>query len=1509
MKNSFFIILLFSLFITKNINSQPPVADFISNTTYACVGEAVFYIDLSLNATQWHWIFEGGEPYESFEQYPFVTYSSPGTYDVTLIVSNNSGSDTITKTNYISIFQANPYIHINVSQNPICTGSQVTFTAEIIDGGPEPGFMWFVNGVDVQVYEPTFTTSSLNNGDNVYCVLTSSENCAINNPVTSNTIVMEVNNNLPVSIIIFSDNTSACPGSAVYFYSQTQNAGTNPTYLWLKNGEEIGDNSPTLTLTDFSDGDIISCYVTSSEQCVINNPAYSNEITVGVYPTPQFLISHNDVLCYGEASGSAEIIIDDPQQYTYLWSNGDLVHYITNLSEGNYSVTVTNNFGCTAQGSVYISQPQDISVSFSVTNANPGINNGSITASINGGTPDYNILWLPVNIVNTLTISNLSAGEYTISITDANGCTHVESVWVYENNCSLNYVIDSLKNISCFGFSDGYILIHAINGQEPYNYVWSNGNIGNELSNITAGTYIVTITDNLNCELIDTINIIQPSPLQYSLNTIPSTCGNNNGSATINVSGGMPPYYYEWNTEPPQFTETASYLSAGIYFVTILDANGCNLTVQVEISDNSNLTVEITTVNNVTCSNMCNGSAIINIEGGTLPFTILWSNGQNNDTINNLCVGNYYVTVTDANNCSVVKILSIIEENILSVSSNVTNISCYQNCNGSITLSVSGGVTPYSFLWSIPGQTTPNLTNLCAGQYSFTVTDATGCSVINTLNISEPSSLNIQFNIVQPTCGQNNGIITANVSGGTAPYTYLWNTQPPQNTQTVSNLSSGTYIVTVTDANNCTKTNSILLTAIPFSVIIDSIKHVTCFGGNNGYVHLNIQGTPPYTIQWYPAGINTSSLSAGTYYYTVTDMLGCNSIGNFTITQPQPLVINVSVTNASCGLNNGSAIAYVNGGVAPYSFSWNTNPPQNTQSIQNLSAGIYIVTVTDANGCTKTATAIVQSQSNLNIILDTLVNVTCYGYSNGIISIHTTGGTPPYSYQWSNGSTSSIISGLSAGNYWVTVTDSNNCIAIQNYTINSPQEMNVNYTLNYANCTSTSNVLINITTTGGTPPYSYIWSTGSHAEDIVVNQAGTYFVTVIDSKNCPPVVKEITVQQASIINVSVVKQDALCKNECTGNINITPTGGIPPYGYYWKGPNGFISTDEDIYNLCAGWYYVTISDMRGCTIQRSFTIGEPPLLNASFSLISNPTCNGLCNGKIKILASGGTPQYTYTWDGISCPCFGNYVTNLCAGVYTITITDAKGCTKVLQTELIDPEGFPLSAISTNVTCYGYNNGSIDLSVDTILSFPVSYSWVGPNNYTSTSEDIYNLVAGYYTVVATSGNYCSSLIIHITQPPKLEVYFIVRNETFAGASDGQIIAKITGGTPPYSLNWNNGQTNDTISGLSAGTYTVTITDNNGCYVIKSVKVNIGIGISENNIENECFQIIGNKNITIYSNGCVEKIHLYDLLGKFLREIKANEKNIYISTSDLPNGLYTLKIHTSSGIFVRKVIITN
>lgn len=1054
---------------------------------------------------------------------------------------------------------------------------------------------------------------------------------------------------------------------------------------------------------------------------------------------------------------------------------------------------------------------------------------------------NYSYQWsanVPAAQQNSASVTGLTAGNYTVTITDDDtGCERVYSDVVFEPAQPLAVSLGAISQPGCSA-PTGSINLNVSGGTPNYTFQWSNGATAQNLTNLTPDIYAVTVTDANGCQqTIGNINLFLASPIIIDAPTITNvTCfGSANGTISLVVTGGTPPLTYSWSNGAN--TQNVSNLAGGAYTVTVTDGQGCSIVRTYNVLEPGLLFVQVNSVKNVTCNGGNDGAIGVDIEGGTAPLTIIWSNAATQENLSGLSAGAYTVSVTDVRGCFTSRLITVGQPNVLQAQIvSLVQPTCNGSSNGRATVQVSGGTPTYTFLWN-NGETTQTATALRGGPISVDVFDAAGCRVSANATLNQPTALNLQFtNVSQIRCnGQNNGSISSQVSGGTPPYNFVWSNAATSGD--LNNLGAGVYTLTVTDQRGCTAVRTAQITEPnALSVSVAGLRHPGCFGDQNGEVSFQVTGGVfPYVYTWTSnstnvsavTGPSASNLAAGSYTLTVRDANNCTASGTGVLNQPGgPLTINLNfITNVTCsGASDGQIATTITGGTQPYSITW-TNSSSTQDGLVNVSAGSYTIRVVDASGCTTQQTYTVTQPQPLSVALVSAQNVSCPGGSDGAITVSATGGNGSYVYAWAPGSGAGPSrTNLTAGNYFVTVRDARNCTATLQHTLTQPQPLQiVSLSLNQRNpsCNGGSDGSIDVTVMGGTPGYTYEWRRGatiiSFVEDLTNVAAGSYTLTVRDSRNCSAQqVYALTQPTALTAAVSEVV-NPLCFGQNTGSALVTPSGGTSPYTYRWS--NGW--TGSRLTFALAGNYTVTVTDARNCTFVTSATINQPNPVSVNVLSVTPVVCRGASSGAFIIEAVGGTPSYTYRWSNGANT---SAVNGLAATTYSVTATDANGC-RAIRSDLTITQ--PATAITinqqfvTDAQCGGLNTGAI--AVDVSGGTPgYIFQW----NDGPTTEDRGNLAPGTYILTVLDANGCSASRSFTVGGPTLPLAIntdFVNNVTCSGQLNGSISVTPSGGTMPYAFRWSNGSTDQFVNNLRGGAYAVTLTDANGCLAQQSYTI--------------------------------------------------------------------------------------
>ena len=954
-------------------------------------------------------------------------------------------------------------------------------------------------------------------------------------------------------------------------------------------------------------------------------------------------------------------------------------------------------------------------------------------------------------------------------------------------------------------------------------------------------------------------------------------------------------YTFTWSgpfNGPAPTTEDVSDLCAGTYTV-LIESGDCNQTLSFTLLDPEPILINAVELINPTCFGQNNGSIDIEIIGGSGNYTYAWQPSAAcffpptiTQDISNLFACSYTVIVTDvATGCTATATFELTAPQVMQIVVVTSqfdggyNVSCNAANDGQISVFVTGG-TPdcvlfdpfcYQYDWITDcseinpadfgnDPNAPNANNLPGGTYGINVTDSNGCLATTCLDLLEPDPLDSPAIIDNIDCNSPTGCITPNLAGGSGNYAvFTWTGDIGANSPsatTLCGLQAGPYSLTVTDSNNCQETFDYVIEEIPaLTATIVSTTPASCFGVCDGSVSIQLQGGEapitcvlngiPYTFGNVDIEV-INDLCADVYTMVHTDANGCEVTSAFEITQPEELVIDLmaviqeigQIFSLQClGDSSGAINATITGGTFPYTFEW-TDEELNIISIEedldSLIAGIYCLTVTDANGCTmQNCLEITEPDTPLDVtgivsIYHDLYNVSCYDATDGSIDITVTGGVEPYTFEWHG---DGVIVGdedqtnLGAGEYDVLVVDANFCQFTLFFELIQPTPIIVDATLSSfdggfnISCFGQCDGTISLSVAGGDPGldgYTYEWNgpdgfiaTTSTLTDLC---SGDYTVIVTDANGCTETVT-YTIVEPQVLTVSITQN----YNCAIGNVDLCAdvTGGSGNYTYLWD--NG--STSACIIGTTDGQYCVTVTDSNGCTENVCVTIDVNAPLDIQ-AAATNATC-GLCNGSVDVTFSGGFPPYTFFWASGQLT---QDITDLCAGEYVLTLTDAIGCTITETYTILDAPGVSVTTTQLNIACNADSTGSA--TAIAVGGTPVvTYSWLNSNGTEiSTGTTISNQPAGVYTINVTDGAGCpASATVTIVEPSALTLDVEVSihglfNISVPNGNDGAIEVTVLGGTPQYVYTWTpegTGQNTNGVSGLSAGTYTVSVLDANGC----------------------------------------------------------------------------------------------
>jgi len=928
---------------------------------------------------------------------------------------------------------------------------------------------------------------------------------------------------------------SSLGGTLTYAWSAIPNPGNTPTIT----GRPAGTYSVTITS---------SMGGTATATYMITQPATA--VTIN-----SLTVTH--VSCNGENDGSILVNASGGTgTLSYAWSSpppnpGNTPNPMNLIPFSFYRVTVTDASGCTAMSNLTeVEEPAVLVVT--ATNIQnvlcAGANTGSVTLSVTGGTGPYTYNWSGT-APDTNPTTGLPAGVYSVTVTDSRNCTQtLNNITVVALNPALTITNTAVTDLN--DGNPGAVNITVQGGNGTYTYVWTGpGGFSastQDISNLTVGgQYCVTVTDGNGCTTNTCASVGED--LAISTFNINKACfGTNNGGVDITVVGGTPPYTYQWlnsSNTVIAMTQDITNVAPGTYSVTVFDANTNQVTGSFEVTSLPQITVAAN-IGSATSGN--NGSIALNITGGAPGYTVQWGHGPTTSTINNLAVGQYCATITDANFCTATGCYMVTAQPFAFGTITSTNVLCNGESTGTLAVTVLGGSAPYTLTIDNTPYTSAtgvfNITGLGANNWTFIVEDNAGAQISNSANITGPSAITATSTVNHDTEDAGcTGSITLNISGGTPGYGVTWNVAStgPQ----IISLCAGNYVPTIEDGNGCIVT----LPAIALNTFSEEAvsANVDCPTDEDGSIDLTVTGgNAPYTYEWKNAGgvvvsvdEDLTNATAGTYTVRITDASGLILVRQYTVAAQSNFSVNAQVTSnhgnfaVSCADGtDGSAIANITG-QGDFDVVWESNG--NTfvgANLQNAGPGVYTITVTDELGCEITSSLTLNAPPA--IVLNANVSaISCLGDKNGEIQVFAFGGVAGnYQYEWSTGIFGNLVRNLGTGNYTVTATDLNGCEKVETYTMAEPTPITVEFEIEPA--TEGFNGTVRAIVSGGQMPYRYNWMNlnASDFTSIVSSLApGEYFLIVTDDNGC----------QTAMLSAIVPDERYPCLEE---RVVITPDG-------------------------------------------------------------------------------------------------------------------------------------------------------------------------------------------------------------------------------------------------------------------------------------------------------------------------------------------------------------------------------
>jgi len=1170
-------------------------------------------------------------------------------------------------------------------------------------------------------------------------------------------------------------------------------------------------------------------------------------------------------------------------------------HIINTLGAGEYRIEIEDDNGLTRADTISVAGPDSLETDNAAI-ANAGCaTQGAATITTIGGTSAYVYAWSHDVALTTNTAISLDAGTYYFTVTDDNLCTYQDSV-VVGDDCvpSVTALYDSTAVI-CPGDTNGTITVTVTGTDEGFIVSWYDllNNTGVSFGNITTsgGNYVITdlhasqyhveIEDINGLTTADTISIGSPDSLYTDNAAITNEQCNALGGVVITPTGGTGTYDYEWAHDATLTTNNATAIIAGTYYFTVTDASFCSYEDSVLVG--SDCLPEVTAAYDstaITCNGGNDGSISITVTGTDAPFSVEWfdlpidtSMGTNSITgsggmmsIADLTAGAYRIVITDNVGTTISDTISI-SEPLLAFDVDIasfTNPSCYGLEDGVVNLSFANGQAPYTILWSNNANTDP-LINIGIGTYTVTVTDDNTCQDTVSITLVNPDSLYIDNIVTQDALCENiqTGTATVNTIGGTGTPSFTWSHSTTLTTNEAIGLSEGTYYVTVSDDNACEDTDSLMIGAINTVAVAIDITPISCPGLDNGSVQLtptsNGVDAGNYSYSWSAnttaSGSLANNLAADTYIFVVTDNnTGCAHQDSALIVEANAVIIDsINTSNPTCILGspeaNGIITIFASGGPIGSTYTYSIDGGisyQASNTFTNIADGTYNVFVETTSGCTSMGSIAVLTQPTIPQLVDIdTTNLTCANNGTGAVNVFVNPGSSGIAnYIWSTGDEGQFlteISGLSAGQYDVTVVDDNNCFITAGALVSQPTAIvfSSEPTIDRP-CPGDNTGSIEIFVTGGAGGYSYNWDLGVSLSTGTLSNisAGTYAVSVSDANSCGPIVDTIIVEDPTIIGTTF--QDivpVLCEGDetpnCQGSANLLANGGENPalvYSFTWE--NGYTETNQfnsQPFSLCQGWNSVTVTD-GACTVIDSVFIPSPGDIEITDFETTLPSCNKDDDGTLSISVTGGAGNYVYAWSTGDTTNNVDNIENLVAGTYSVTVTDINECPADTLTMIVpDKDSLVVDIIdTTNVSCYGDTDGAL-VAVASGGNTANGYTFTWSHTDSLTTSVATALDTGYYLVTATDSLGCSDTASATIVEPIPLFIFLDEIEEPACFGETTIVAvdtAIGGGGEPYfyTLDGFNYQNINRPTNAFAGTYDLTVVDASNCRVDTTIIIN-------------------------------------------------------------------------------------
>ncbi len=1072
--------------------------------------------------------------------------------------------------------------------------------------------------------------------------------------------------------------------------------------------------------------------------------------------------------------------------------------------------------GTEDKGLYIVDKASSMTVNFLIEQPISCLGNGKdaeLRLKITGGIPPYKIEW--TGGLSGENPRNVAAGNYTATVTDTKGKSRTIQVPVPD--ARLRISARQRKAITGPGKSDAVAEVDIDGNASGLQIIWDNGETLATATKLSAGEHTVTVTDPKGCTATAKVSITEKvEPLSIAITEKESIkcAGDKTAAIAVQVTGGKAPFQYKWNN-PAVAGDAPSGLSAGGYQVTVTDATGKTSFAAVVVPQPEPFAL-IAIAQSPATPGSADGKAQAQATGGVTPQSFKWDNGETTAVATRLTPGQHSVTATNPSGCVATATVRILEniQPLKILISEKSSIKCADEKSAALTVLVNGGKAPFQYTWNNPALTGDQPAGIAAGDYVLTVTDALNVTSVATVSVKQPERLSLTVTVQAPaSTGNKDGKALAQPTGGAGNYMFQW--QSGESGNAATRLAPGNNGVTVTDANGCVATATVAISENiqPLAISISEKTNIKCAGEKTAALAVQVSGGKgPFKYKWNNAALSgdqLTALSAGDYLLTVTDAAGTTSTASISVAQPSALALTATVQSpASTGNADGKAEAKATGGTGAQSFKWDNG--ETSALAVKLEPGQHRVTVTDANGCSATASvSISENIQPLAVSIAEKTSIKCAGDKTAALTVQVSGGKGPFKYKWNNAALSGDqAAALPAGNYLLTVTDATGTTSTANLNVAQPAPLVLSATVQSPASTGNADGKAEAKATGGTGAQSFKWDNGETSAMAAKLEPGQHSVIVTDANGCVATTTVSVSENIQPLAVSITEQTTIkCAGDKTAALTVQVSGGKGPFNYQWNNP---LFSDDRPKGIQAGDYLLTVTDAAGTSSTANISVKQPKPLELTVA-VQSPTTTGNADGKAQAQAVGGTGTYSFKWDNGETEALA---VKLSPGVHTVAVTDANGCSAsatVLMSEDIQPLIVRI-AEKTPIKCAG-EKAALNVTVSGGKT-PFNFSWNVPAISGAQPSD---LDGGTYAVTVTDakGN-TQTATIEVKSPAALEVT-LLRNigATTERSNDGKAEISLKGGTPKYSILWDTKQTGISAPKLPLGKHSVVVTDANGC----------------------------------------------------------------------------------------------